>query len=512
MRRLRLPDRTAHKLTLLPSFDDVIARIADNLDPQAEPFADDPQGWIHDRLNEFVWSKQTEILESVRDHRKTAVRSAHGTGKSHIASRAIAHWVDTHPTDETFVVSTAPSASQVKAILWRYLKSVHRRAALPGYITEGEVPEWKIDGALVGWGRKPADLKNAEEASTAFQGIHAKYVLVILDEAGAIPEWLWTAVDTLVTSPTNRVLAIGNPDDPSSHFAKINSSPDWNVIKISAFDTPAYTQEPVPNDVLDKIVSKMWVDEARRTWGEDSPIYTSKVLAEFPDTSEDNLIHVRWIRAAMERDFSGEAVADLGKASLDIARQGRDESVLAYTRAGMFRIIRARRGIGDTMKLVAWLRNFHIGHPAVPFVLDADGLGGPVFDRARELRLPVSAFYAGRRAFNPRKFADRRSEQWWTVRELFEAGLFDIDPADDVLQSQLGSIKWWEDSAGKIHVETKKMMKERGLPSPDRADVLMMITAPADDWTDMYSESEFDRLLGKTPDTIMGDLLDRPML
>ena len=495
------------------SDDNFLSLIAEGLDPQPDPYAAKPTEWINERLGEHVWSKQVEILESVRDNKYTAVRSCHSTGKSHIAARAIAWWVDSHPIDEVFIVSTAPSAPQVKAILWRYLKSIRRKAGLPGYITESEVPEWKIDGRLVGWGRKPADLISGEEAATAFQGIHARYVLVVLDEAGGIPEWLWTAVDTLVTGRNNRVLAIGNPDDPASHFEKVNRpGSGWNVIKIAAKDTPAFTGEAVPEELLENLVTPEWVEERRRAWGEDSPLYISKVLAEFPLTTDDNLIPIAWINNAIERDFSGEAIVDQGKFALDVARSGRDESCLGWWRGGVFRIVTAQRGVGDTMRLVGWLTDKNRRHPAARMIVDADGLGSGVYDRAQELRLPVSAFFAGRRAFEPKKFVNRRSEQWWGVRQLFEAGLIDIDPEDEVLHAQLSAIKWSMDSAGRIAVETKKEMKARGLPSPDRGDTLMMVTAPMDDWTDVYRDPVTGDLRTSAHDTITGDLLDKEML
>lgn len=44
-------------------------------------WADDPASWVSDRLGQMVWSKQREVMESVRDNRKTAVRSCHGAGK-----------------------------------------------------------------------------------------------------------------------------------------------------------------------------------------------------------------------------------------------------------------------------------------------------------------------------------------------------------------------------------------------------------------------------------------------
>ena len=42
--------------------------------------------------------------------------------------------------------------------------------------------------------RKPADYDPA-----AFQGIHARYVLVIIDEAGGVPKSILDAVDALAT-------------------------------------------------------------------------------------------------------------------------------------------------------------------------------------------------------------------------------------------------------------------------------------------------------------------------
>jgi hypothetical protein len=56
------------------------------------------------------------------------------------------------------------------------------------------------------------------------------------------------------------------------------------------------------------------------------------------------------------------------------------------------------------------------------------------------------------------------------LRERFEQGEIDIDPDDDKLAAQLGSIKWGIDSRGRIKIESKDDMRKRGLPSPDRAD------------------------------------------
>ena len=42
----------------------------------------DPAKWTSERLGEQLWSKQVEIMQSVVQHRRSAVQSCHGVGKS----------------------------------------------------------------------------------------------------------------------------------------------------------------------------------------------------------------------------------------------------------------------------------------------------------------------------------------------------------------------------------------------------------------------------------------------
>jgi hypothetical protein len=109
-----------------------------------------------------------------------------------------------HPPGEAFVVTTAPTTPQVEAILWRYMGNAHRKAGLPGRITLDA--KWYIGNELVAYGRTPADYDPA-----AFQGIHARYLLVIIDEAGGLPKSIFDAVDALATNVDARVVGVGNP-------------------------------------------------------------------------------------------------------------------------------------------------------------------------------------------------------------------------------------------------------------------------------------------------------------
>jgi hypothetical protein len=448
-------------------------------------WARNPTGWTRARLGEFLWSKQTEIANSVVRHRRTAVRSAHDTGKSRVASRIVTWWLDVHPPGTAFAVTTAPTAPQVETILWREIANAHRVGQLSGRITGGSIPKWKTEhGEIIAYGRKPADLKSEEAASAAFQGIHARYILVVLDEACGIPPWLWNAVETLATNEFARVLAIGNPDNPQTPFEKcFRPGSGWNKIKISAFDTPAWTGEEVPGGLLYDLISQSWVQSRAKDWGPNSPLYTSKVLAEFPDVTEDTLLSPSLIALGQALDLSYNAIDKPGRFGLDVARFGDSETACYRNRGGMIRqeFVHERRDTMYTAGRAGAAINETYGHS--PMMVDVVGVGGGVLDRLKEQNFPVQPFMANEAPKDPKRFADRRSEMWWKFRMGLENGEIDLPPdgEDDKLIAQLGSLRFEYTNKGKIRIESKEDMIERGFPSPDRGDAAMMSLVEADE-------------------------------
>lgn len=504
-------------------------RMCDMLDPPDHPYMLDPVGWIH-HIGEETWSGQETILESLVENPKTGVWSAHATGKSHIASRAIAWWVDTHPVDDVFVVTSAPSAPQVRGILWRYAKDIHRKAHLPGNITDAEIPEWKVDGRLVGWGRKPQNLTSEEQAKAVFQGIHAKYVLVVFDEADGIPKWLWDAAATLLTSMTNRMLAIGNPDNPASHFAtirndKMNDIPDedgdwWNKITISAYDTPAYTGEPVSQNLKDHLVTRAWVRGRIKEWGKDNALVRSKVDAQYPEIGDDILITPGMIQKCIAA-FSDLPGDSQGRYSADIARMGADKCVVYRNRGGVMSFV-AEWGKTDTAETTRNLIDILAPHQGgVSMIIDiGGGLGAAPFDAMRMEGHPVQQFDGSAKPLSdtsPRedglRFQNRRAEQYWALREECDRSAVGIEPTNLRLQAQLLNIKYDTTATGRIKIEAKQDIKKRAGDgaSPDHADTVMMATVPADEWglyemQKVANSGHPDR--NKAPGSICGDLLN----
>lgn len=450
----------------------------DLLQPEAITYQRDPVRWCRDKVGVELWSKQREIIESVRDNRLTTVHSCHESGKSLTAAATGVWWIATHPVGEAFLVTTAPTNTQVRAILWRELNRLHTRGALVGRMN---LTEWYVGNELIALGRKPADYD--EEA---FQGIHSRRVLVVLDEACGIQKSLWDSASTLTANELSRILAIGNPDNPHGEFARVcRPGSGWNTIHIAAEHTPNFTGEPVSELVADSLVSPVWVEEKKRSWGVGSALYTSKVDGRFPQDSDTGVIPHSWAEACRSIEL-----VPIGPrcAGLDVGGGG-DRTVLTERvgpKVGREKIWNEADPMKLTGEIAATLRDWEIER----VVVDVIGLGWGVCGRLKELSsfheptMPDTMHTAVVVGFNAAeaptdrnkmKFLNKRAELHWHGRELSRLQQWDLQEIDDdTLQELTESNYEIIDSRGRIKVEPKKDVSARLGRSPDRSDALLM--------------------------------------
>lgn len=444
---------------------DPFAMAANILAPSADH---DPAKWIEERMGTHLWSKQKEIVYSVRDHKRTAVAACHAAGKSHVAAAIICEWLENHQPGQAFVVTTAPSYHQVRAILWRYINQFHARSGLRGRCNQ---VEWFMGGELVAIGRKPQD-----HDDDAFQGIHAPYVLAVLDEAGGVPAQFWNAVEAVTTSDECRILAIGNPDHPQSPFREAFESPQWNAIKISAFDNPNFTNEPCPIDVKKVLVTQQWVEDAKSRWGDTSPVYQSKVLGIFPDTSEDSVINYGHLVASINREPPEIAATDPTILGVDVAGGGTDMTVVRQRR-GNQALKQWTTSLSDSEALISWLHRIVVETNAKVVRIDSTGIGWGIVGglRKRAEGVMVVGINASAKPSQAR-FLNSRAEMWWSGRMMVEKSLLDLSQAEDTdgLLAQLTAPKWELNAQGKIKIESKDDVKLRIGRSPDNADALLL--------------------------------------
>lgn len=444
-------------------------------------FINDPVGWASHRLGAHLWSKQAEVARSVVENKRTAVPSAHAQGKSWLASMLACWWVETRPPGEAIVVTTAPTSEQVHSILWEEIRSHHRKHGLIGKAQRSD--RWVLDdGTLVGMGRKPPD-----HSQSAFQGIHKKYVLVLADEACGIPLHLWEAIESITTSDACRILAIGNPDDNSAPFAHMClQDPGWNVIRLSALDSPNLTGEKVPEYLSELLVSAAWVEDKRLRWGENSPLFKAKVEGIFAD-KEDALIPLSWVTQAQRRWERHMDVEDPFEVSVrgdvyigvDVARFGNDRTCIA-TRQGDLIHELERRPPQDTMA-TAFDVAIALGRaPRSHAIVDVIGVGAGVLDKLRQDGHSAHPFNASkgtkkRDMTGTLRFPNLRSAAWWNMRELLDPAN-DPElalPPDDELAADL-TAPGWRDQGGKVIIEAKDEQRKQLGRSTDAGDAVVM--------------------------------------
>lgn len=462
-------------------------------------FRNDPVGFVTEGLRETVWSKQVQILESVRDNKRTAVPACHAPGKSHIAARAVAWWISCHVPGTAIAVTTATTHRQVRNILWPHIRRVAVRHNLPGEVL---TTTWKLEDDIVAYGFSPSAYDE-----TAVQGVHAPHLLIVVDEAGGIGEVIGTALEALMTGGHTRLLLLGNPptDLEGSWFERSCGSGNYNVIPVSAFDTPNFTGEDagicnacpptVPkHPVAEHLVDESWVEDVMREFGEESPFVQARVFARFPKQVTNKVIPFDWADAATQNDepLEGSRI----RLGVDVAADGGDEFVIAW--ADGFRISIRHSSAGATnanpvdvagfvLEQIHAAENVHAERQLTDRVkvkIDAIGLGWGVAGLLQRWReegrhqaeiVPVNV---AEKAGEPEKFHNQRAEMWWNARVL-------LQPASDGAQqvrldldrralAQLSTPMYRADSSGRIQIEKKIEMKRRGQSSPDRAEAVLL--------------------------------------
>src|SRR5712691_1585108 len=292
---------------------------------EASRIIEDPSLFARILLGQDIWSKQDEILQALAKFPRTAVKACHASGKTYIAAGAVLWWITRHK--EAVAVTTAPTWTQVERLLWGEIRSAVYRAKIA-------FPKPTATSLQLGPGRYAIGLSTNE--GVRFQGFHGN-VLIVLDEApGILPE-IFEAVESIRVGGDVRVLALGNPIIASGPFYDAFSSnrESWNLITISAFDTPnlqGITMEQLlemSDKELDEnprpyLTTRRWVKEKYLEWGLGHPLWESRVLGNFPLQSEDALLSLSWLeQAKLRTEGDGELWA-----GLDVAGPGEDETAL----------------------------------------------------------------------------------------------------------------------------------------------------------------------------------------
>ena len=427
-------------------------------------YRNDPVKFVTEVLKVQPDPWQAQLLEQVaKNTRKISVRSGHGTGKSTVASWTIVwYFLTKHPCK---IVLTAPTSSQLFDALFSEVKSWIKK------LPEALQLLLEVTSDRVVLLAAPQDAfiscRTARaEVPEALAGIHSDHVLLVVDEASGVPEQVFEAAAGSMSSDSACTLLLGNPVRTSGTFYESHHrlKSEWYTMHVSCVDSPR--------------VSKEFVKEMAIRYGEDSSAFFVRVLGEFPKTDDETIISLALVEDAQNRDVQmSEMTPKIW--GLDVARFGMDKSVLAERQGTVINWIESWKG-KDLMQLTGLITNKYEELPPsqqpIEILVDSIGLGSGVVDRLQELGLPVRGINVAEAPSMRGQYVNLRAELWFRMKEWLEARDCKL-PKDEQLFSELVSPRYDFSSTGKMKVESKQDMKKRGLPSPDKADAVILTLA-----------------------------------
>ena len=404
--------------------------------------------------------QQSSVLKALEDgERRIAIRSGHGVGKSTLLAWVLLWWISTRPG--AVIPCTAPTAHQLEDILWGEVVRWHKAMGEPLRslltVTKNSV---RHKSAPQGW--FAAARTSRRDNPEALQGFHGEHLAFLIDEASGVAEEVFEVAEGALSTPGALVILAGNPTrlDGTFYRAFHGEREHWATFHFPSHKSP--------------LVSTEYAKHMAARYGESSDIYRVRVEGEFPLCEADTLIALPLVEAAIERAPHKKEVPPLVY-GVDVARFGDDETVILKRRGDHVLSIEALRDL-DTMAVAGLIAaSARAEKPSLIFI-DVIGVGAGVADRLLELGLPIYQVNVARRAAEPERFDDLRSELWWRTREWLESGAPSLPP-DEELAAQLTTIKYSLTSNGRVRVESKQERKKRGLKSPDRGDALMMTFA-----------------------------------
>jgi phage terminase large subunit len=303
------------------------------------------------------------------------------------------------------------------------------------------------------------------DSPESLQGVNAKHVLVLVDEAAGVADINFEAISGSLAADNASLVLTGNPNRNTGYFCDTHTklAEHWHTLHVNSEDS--------------RLVAKEWIEECRLKWGRDSNQYRIHVLGEFPTEEEDTVIPVHLVESAMLRDIDPFGATVWG---VDVARYGSDLSALCKRRGNtVAEPVRTWAKL-DTMELTGRIKNEWDVTPAPKrprdIFVDVIGIGSGVVDRLRELGLPARGVNVSESPALRQRYDRLRDQLWFDTREWLE-GLDVTLPKDERLREELITPRIGYTSTGKLKVESKDKMRARGKTSPNAADSLILTFA-----------------------------------
>lgn len=423
---------------------------------------DGPDEWQRDFLSGWGDAIRANGFDGVNPVKayQVATSSGHGIGKSALTAWVILFIMSTRPFCKGVV--TANTSEQLRTKTWGELGKWRKRC-ITGHWFEynngkGNMnmyhhlhPEsWRVDGQTC-----------REENSESFAGLHAanSSPFYIFDEASAVPDKIWEVAEGGLTDGEPFWFAFGNPTRNTGRFRECfrKFRHRWSTRQIDS------RQAKMTN----KAKIQEWVDD----YGEDSDFVKVRVRGMFPSVSLKQFISTADVDSAFGRHLRKDQY-EFAPVILtcDPAWEGDDELVIGKRQGLRFEVLATLPKNDNDILIANKIAQFEDLHKADAVFIDG-GYGTGIISAGRTMNRDWIIVWFGEKSLDP-GYVNKRAEMWGLCRDWLKQG--GSIPEDQVLYQDLIGPETVPRLDGKIQLESKADMKKRGVPSPNRADALVL--------------------------------------
>lgn len=220
------------------------------------------------------------------------------------------------------------------------------------------------------------------------------------------------------------------------------------------------------------VLDRAEIEDARKqlTEAEFAELYEAKAQDD-----EDAFLPSKFIEAAIER-FRLKKVNPYGALVIgaDPSQGKHDPAAFVLRRGGYVEEVQEHKGMDEFGFVAHVLRLIEVRKPAKVMV-DATGFGATIVkmlhEKGTSIAMIVKGFHMAERSNYPEEYLNKRAECWGEGRKwLMSATDLPAIPDHDGFAIELGCIRKVNNSSGRLQLEGKDDLKERGYDSPNMAD------------------------------------------
>lgn len=285
-------------------------------------------------------------------------------------------------------------------------------------------------------------------------------MLIVINEAKNVSDKIYGALYRC--RGYTDFLEISSPEQTSGEFYKNAQRSDVTVVRIPWTECPHITEEEY------KVALEAHGGNAQDPW------MLSSFEAEFADPSSDVAIP-RLVVTECLRNPPAKKAEHIISAGTDMAVVN-DETVVTIYVGNQWKASIRRRGFPSMTYLEDWLHEIYTEYKPTHIPIDYDGLGrGPVDNLVnRRGWTQIIPTQNGSTPARPHLYANRGTELYAEALRLITARVVTLDKSDEIMLQQLTTRRMLSGAKGKKILESKKQAKARRIPSPDRADSLVL--------------------------------------